>query len=244
MTSLPGELRARLSRELPVLAGREADRRRAQDERSSCSSSSPRRALRDSRSAVETVWMPARGSRTRGATLCVSSQAGCPVGCPFCASGLAGLERNLEPHEIVEQFVRGRALGAVSRAVVMGIGEPFLNYDNLVRALAVVRAEMGLGARKITVSTVGFPERLRRAAREQPGFQLAISLHTPFDEERDRLVPAMRGTPVDEVLAAGDDWFAATGREVTYEVALLAGENDTPRHAEASPNGSPAGAAA
>jgi 23S rRNA (adenine2503-C2)-methyltransferase len=182
---------------------------------------------------VEAVHIPSRDPASgKGATLCVSSQAGCPVGCPFCASGLEGLARNLEAHEIVEQLVRGRALGPVSRVVVMGIGEPLLNLPALTAALDVAHDELGLGARKVTVSTVGFPERLRRAARAGPRYQLAISLHTPDDEQRDELVPAMRGVPVEDVLAAGDDWFAVTGREVTYEVALLAGVNDSSGHAE------------
>jgi 23S rRNA (adenine2503-C2)-methyltransferase len=92
---------------------------------------------------------------------------------------------------------------------------------------------MGLGSRKLTVSTVGFPERLRRIAPEKPRFQLAISLHTADDAQRDELVPAMAGTPIEEVLLAGDSWFAETGREVTYEIVLLAGVTDTGEHARA-----------
>jgi 23S rRNA (adenine2503-C2)-methyltransferase len=163
--------------------------------------------------------------------VCVSTQVGCPVACPFCASGKLGLARNLAAHEIVEQLVRARALGPLARAVVMGIGEPLLNVANLFAALDVVHDEMGLGARKVTVSTVGFPERLRRLAPEKPRFQLAISLHSPDDEQRWELVPAMRGVPVEDVLQAGDFWFAETGREVTYEYVLLAGVNDTQDHA-------------
>jgi 23S rRNA (adenine2503-C2)-methyltransferase len=182
---------------------------------------------------VETVHIPPRDpASTKGATLCVSTQVGCPVACPFCASGRAGLVRNLDAHEIVEQYVRGRALGELSRSVVMGIGEPLLNYEALSRALDVVHDEMNLGSRKVTVSTVGFPDRLRRIAPTKPRFQLAISLHTPDQAQRDRLVPAMKGVPIDEVLAAGDDWFEKTGREITYEYVLLAGENDTREHAE------------
>ncbi len=115
----------------------------------------------------------------------------------------------------------------------MGIGEPLLNFKATSAALRIVHDELGLGQRKITVSTVGFPDRLRAAADESPPFQLAISLHTPFDEERDVLVPAMKGTPIEEVLEAGDYWFKTTGREITYEYVLLGGENDTPDHAEA-----------
>jgi 23S rRNA (adenine2503-C2)-methyltransferase len=141
------------------------------------------------------------------------------------------LSRNLRAHEILEQYVRGRELGPLSRSVVMGMGEPLLNYAALEKALDAVHDEMGLGSRRVTVSTVGFPDRLRALAPKRPRFQLAISLHTPDDEERDELVPAMKGVPVEEVLAAGDDWFARTGREVTYEYVLLGGRNDDDGHA-------------
>lgn len=227
MTSLPRALRARLRDELPLLSGEEVARSLAPD-------GTTKLLIRLQRGgSVETVFMPPRETAEpgRGATLCVSTQVGCPVGCPFCASGQEGLERNLRAEEIVEQFVRGRTLGPVSRAVVMGIGEPFLNYENLAQALDVVHDEIGIGARKITVSTVGFPERLARAARGRPRFQLAISLHSPDDEQRAELVPAMARVPVEDVLRAGDDWFRETGREVTYEYVLLAGTNDTPGHA-------------
>lgn len=230
MTALPSGARERLSAELPILSGTELDRRVAFDRTTKLLISFPGGARP---ATVETVHIPARDSASgKGATLCVSTQVGCPVACPFCASGRAGLVRNLEAHEIVEQYVRGRALGALSRSVVMGIGEPLLNYANVSKALDVVHDEMGLGSRKVTLSTVGFPERLRRIAPEKPRFQLAISLHTPDQEQRDVLVPAMKGVPIEEVLSAGDDWFAQTGREITYEYVLLASENDSLGHAE------------
>ena len=235
ITDLPAGLRAALKEELPLFSGRLVDERTARDGTRKLLIEFPGRGPEERPVSVETVHIPpARPEREpeRGATLCVSSQAGCPVGCPFCASGLLGLARNLRSHEIVEQYVRGRALGALSRSVVMGIGEPLLNYDQLSAALDVVRDEMGLGGRKLTVSTVGFPERLRRLAPDRPRFQLAISLHTPDQEQRDHLVPAMKGVPIEDVLAAGDDWFDKTGREVTYEYVLLGGENDTDGHAE------------
>jgi 23S rRNA (adenine2503-C2)-methyltransferase len=229
MTSLPCALRGRLARELPILAGSETERRVAPDGTTKLLIAFPSEGGREG--AAEAVYIRS-STPGRGATLCVSTQAGCPVGCPFCASGQAGLARNLEAHEIVEQFARGRALGPVARAVAMGMGEPLLNWDNLARALAVIHDEMGLGARRVTVSTVGFPERLVRAARGRPRCELAISLHSPDQEQRDRLVPAMRGVPIADVIAAGDEWFRETGREVTYEYALLGGENDAIGHAE------------
>ena len=223
MTSLPRVLRERLSEELPLLAGREIARTTARDETT--------KILIELRKGgtVETVHMPS--FTKEGATLCVSTQVGCPVGCPFCASGLAGLERNLGPEEILEQYLRGRAIGPLRRSVVMGIGEPLLNFDALSQALTMVREELGIGARKITVSSVGFPHRLRRIAPLRPGFQLAISLHSPDDDQRAELVPAMKDVPVADLLAAGDNWFEQTGREVTYEYVLLGGTNDTPAHA-------------
>jgi 23S rRNA (adenine2503-C2)-methyltransferase len=236
MTSLPAALRSRLASELPVLSGREVDRRVAADGTTKLLVEFPRRRTEDA--TVEMVHMPSlyvdeAGEPEAGATVCVSTQVGCPIACPFCASGKLGLLRNLESHEILEQFARGRALSPLSRCVVMGMGEPLLNYENLARALDVVHDEMGLGSRKITVSTVGFPDRLRAIATSKPRFQLAISLHSAVQEERDELVPAMRGVPIEDVLAAGDDWFEKTGREVTYEIVLLAGVNDGAARARA-----------
>lgn len=224
ITGLPKNLREAACEEIDLFGGREVDRRVAND--------GTTKLLIEFAGAgtVETVHIPSR-SETQGATLCVSSQAGCAVGCPFCASGIAGLSRNLAAHEILEQFVRGAAIGPLSRCVVMGIGEPLLNHEALEKALETVNGELGLGARKVTVSTVGFPDRLKRAARKNPRYQLAISLHTPDQHQRDELVPAMKGVPIEDVMRAGDDWFEVTGREVTYEYVLLGGENDSDGHA-------------
>lgn len=230
MTSLPVRLRQAVAEGFDVLSAREVTRSTASDGTTKLLLAFPGPAGRDS--AVETVHIPPHDPASpKGATLCVSTQVGCPVGCPFCASGAKGLERNLAAHEILEQYVRGRELGSLGRSVVMGIGEPLLNFEALNTALDAVHDEMGLGNRRVTVSTVGFPERLRRIAPENPRFQLAISLHTPDQGQRDELVPAMAGVPIEDVLAAGDDWFARTGREVTYEYVLLAGTNDSPGHA-------------
>ena len=223
MTSVPARVRAGLAAEVPLLAGEQVGAVRSADR-------TTKLLLRLAGGTVETVHIPPRDPKSsRGATLCVSTQIGCPIACPFCASGRDGVVRNLAAHEILEQYLRGRALGPLSRSVVMGVGEPLLNLDALTAALDVLQGEMGagLGARRVTVSTVGFPERLRRAARSRPRFQLAISLHTADDAQRRELVPAMADIPVEDVLAAGDDWFEVTGREVTYEIVLLAGVTDT-----------------
>lgn len=178
--------------------------------------------LVDGRS-VECVVMPARPPTH---SLCVSSQVGCPVACPFCASGIGGLARNLAAHEIVEQFAHARALADVRRAVVMGIGEPLLNYDNVLAALDVVVAEMGLAPTRLVISSVGFPEKVRRLAASGRRYGLAISLHAVDDALRDRLVPMMRGTPVREVVGAARAWAEATGGRVQFEYVVLRGVND------------------
>ena len=235
MTHLSKALRERLRTELPILAGTELARSTARDGTTKLLLGFGDPEGQGQRSeSVEVVVIPSLRSG-RGATICVSTQIGCPVACPFCASGKAGLLRNLTRHEILEQYVRGRAVAPLARSVVMGIGEPLLNFEALESALVTVRDEVGIGARKITVSTVGFPDRLARALERtgaRPGFQLAISLHSPDDEQRAELVPAMAETTVEEVLAAGDQWFEQTGREVTYEYVLLGGANDSPGHAE------------
>lgn len=225
MSGLSQELRERLPTALPLLSAEPIARTVATDATTKILLRFPDGA------SVETVHIPSR-RRDRGATVCVSSQAGCAMACPFCASGRRGLERNLEAHEILEQFLFARTRGPLSRAVVMGIGEPLLNLAAVRGALEVVREELGIGARKITVSTIGFPERVKRLAADRPRFQLAISLHSPFDEERQRLVPAMPDVTVEAVLGGGDEWFERTGREVTYEYVLLGGFNDTRAHAE------------
>ena len=237
MTGLPLALRQRLAAAGGLLPGREVQRITAKDGTVRMLVSLDEAQLPDGdapgEQTIETAYIPVtKRDSDKGASLCVSTQAGCPVGCPFCASGKLGLARNLSAAEIVAQFARGRALGPLGRCVVMGIGEPFLNLPALLEALAIVRDEVGIGGRKTTVSTVGFPERLDRAAAQQPPFQLAISLHTVDDALRARLVPAMADTPVAAVLAAGDRWFERTGREVTYEIVLLEDVNDSAAQAD------------
>jgi 23S rRNA (adenine2503-C2)-methyltransferase len=176
---------------------------------------------------VECVLIPA-GERL---TLCISSQVGCPAGCAFCASGLLGLTRNLRAHEIHEEFLHASRLAGdrpVTNVVVMGMGEPLLNYDHLVTALR----RLELGARRITVSTVGLPDRIRRLAGEGLRVNLAVSLHAPDDERRNRLVPVNRKFGIVEVVSAARDYFASTGRDVTFEYILIDGVNAAPEDAE------------
>jgi 23S rRNA (adenine2503-C2)-methyltransferase len=169
--------------------------------------------------------------------VCISTQVGCAMHCAFCASGLEGVVRNLTTGEIVEQLLQLQRLLAdderLSHVVVMGMGEPLLNLDRLLPALAEAEAADGLGisARRITVSTVGLPEPIRRLADENVQYHLAVSLHAADDELRNRLVPANRGVGVAAVISAADEYFTKTGRRVTFEYVLLGGVNDGPEQA-------------
>jgi 23S rRNA (adenine2503-C2)-methyltransferase len=172
-------------------------------------------------------------------TICISTQVGCGMGCVFCASGLQGLKRNLTSGEILEQVLRLDRLLAtgerITNVVVMGIGEPLANLKQLLPALDSLHEPggMGLGARRITVSTVGLPEKIRQLAQHPYPYQLAVSLHAPTDELRNRLVPVNDRIGIAAILAATDDYFAATGRRVTFEYVLLSGVNDGPAEARA-----------
>jgi 23S rRNA (adenine2503-C2)-methyltransferase len=180
-------------------------------------------------------------------TMCVSSQAGCGMACPFCATGQAGLTRNLSAAEIVTQVVAGaRALargevaggpGRVSNVVFMGMGEPLANYASVITAVRrltePVPDGLGISQRAITVSTVGLVPAIGRLAEEQLSVRLAVSLHAPDDELRDELVPVNRRWPVAEVLDAAWGYAAATGRRVSIEYAMIRDVNDQAWRADA-----------
>lgn len=164
-------------------------------------------------------------------TICISTQAGCAMGCRFCASGKLGLKRHLTAGEILEQFLHvGEILRAeqseLTNVVVMGMGEPLHNFDNLLKALGILNAEWGFhfGARRVTVSTVGLPQRIRDLADEGIQFNLAISLHGVDDESRTELIPTNAG--LRNILDAAGYYFQKTGREVTFEYTLVGGRND------------------
>ena len=196
----------------------------------------------DDGALIESVLMhyPARpGSRERH-TLCISSQAGCAVGCPFCATGELGFGRDLEVAEIVDQVrLASRRLAAgrrrLTNIVFMGMGEPLLNMDRVLAAIAALndRTRFGLGARHITVSTSGVVPGIRRLTALGPQFTLAVSLHAARDPLRDVLVPLNRRWPVAEVVAAARDHSIATGRRISYEVTMISGVNDTEADATA-----------
>lgn len=183
---------------------------------------------------VECVLMRDPGRRT----VCISTQVGCAMGCVFCASGLLGVKRDLTQTEIFEQVLVLHRLmkhdEKITNLVVMGIGEPFANYGNLMRALNFLTDEngFGLGARRVTVSTVGIPKRIRQFADCGKAFNLAVSLHAPNEKLRSEIVPVNKGTGLREILAAADEFFSKTGRRVSYEYVLMSGINDQPEHAE------------
>ncbi len=182
---------------------------------------------------TETVLIPTDDRKTA----CVSSQVGCPVGCKFCASGIGGLDGNLTAGRIVEQVWRlGRleGVGRVSNVVFMGMGEPLANFANVTQAIRIMNAEwgLGIGARKITVSTVGLPPAIRKLCAFEIPVTLALSLHAPFDELRRKIIPWAEYSTIHELLDACQEWFVKTGREITLEYILLGGVNDRREHAE------------
>ncbi|MGE3620281.1 MAG: 23S rRNA (adenine(2503)-C(2))-methyltransferase RlmN [Acidimicrobiia bacterium] len=179
---------------------------------------------------VETVLMHHRS----WSTVCASTQAGCAMACSFCATGQAGFERHLTTGEVVEQVVRaarrarddGRRL---SNVVFMGMGEPLANYEVTWAAVRRLHDSLGLGARHLTISTVGVVPGIRRLSAEDLPVNLAVSLHAADDATRDELVPLNRRYPLDALMAACADYLRATGRRISFEWALIDGVNDRPR---------------
>lgn len=209
-------------------------------------------------SLVESVLIPANpalyGEVSDRHTLCVSTQVGCAYGCKFCASGLEGWKRNLGVEEIVEQVLAVerwniqnteretgnkenpnsapnstlRVPRFIDNLVIMGMGEPLANYDNLLKALKILNAPWGggIGARKITISTSGLAPQIRKLAEEPLQFRLALSLHGATDETRDKIMPVNRKYPLKELTAACDYYQQHKGRMITFEYILIAGIND------------------
>jgi len=197
----------------------------------------------DRGSTVKWLWELADGARVETvlmdygtrSTVCVSSQAGCAMGCGFCATGQAGFSRHLSVGEIVEQVVAagtdrrdasdGRPLRP-GNVVFMGMGEPMANYPRVWAAVERLHGDLGISARHITISTVGVVPGIRRLARESLPVNLAISLHAANDGLRNELVPLNRRYPIAELMAAARDYLGATGRRISFEWALIAGVND------------------
>jgi len=229
MSGLPGELRQELTRDFRAHTLEEIRRTQAD------SASTTKLLYRlEGGYTVEAVVMRYQ----RRSTLCISSQVGCPIGCPFCATGQGPFGRNLHRPEIVDQAVAAARLlrlegRRLSHVVFMGMGEPLANYDAVLGAVRELTQPAGLGIspRRITVSTSGLVPRIDRLADEALPFTLAISLHAARDELRDQLVPINRRYPLAGVVAAADRFGLRTGRRVSYEWVVLAGVNDSERDA-------------
>jgi 23S rRNA (adenine2503-C2)-methyltransferase len=195
--------------------------------------------LNDSKT-VETALMkfPATGGKHRY-TVCLSRQVGCPIGCPFCATGQQGFERNLTPGEIIDQALYfahwlqdngiGREGERISNIVFMGMGEPLANYDALWQAIEMLNSLDGFGlrARSMTISTAGLVPGIKRLSGEKLQVGLAISLHAADNKLRDELVPINKKYPLEELIPACKEYFARTGRRVSFEYALFNGINDS-----------------
>jgi 23S rRNA (adenine2503-C2)-methyltransferase len=178
---------------------------------------------------VEAVLMP----DARRVSVCISSQAGCPLACAFCATGTQGLARNLTTGEIIAQFLELQRLSdrRITHIVFMGMGEPLLNYDAVVSAIKILNAEIGVSMRHITVSTVGILPVVDKLANEQLAITLAVSLHAPNDALRTRLVPVHAKYDMPRLMDTCRRYFKTTGRRVTFEYILLRGVNDNPKEA-------------
>ncbi len=229
MSTLPRDLRARLAESLPLVPYA------IESELTSPDGATRKAALRlEDGETVEVVSM----DYTDRATVCVSSQVGCAIGCPFCATGLAGFVRNLSSGEIVAQVLHvARDLRAceqrLTNAVFMGMGEPLFNIEAVLRSIRTLNDPrgFGLGARAFTVSTAGVVPGIERLAEEPLQLNLAISLHAGDDALRNVLVPLNRKYPLDLLMAACRRYLARTHRRISFEIALFAGLNDRPHHA-------------
>ena len=178
---------------------------------------------------IECVLLPDE----KRVSVCLSTQAGCPMACAFCATGTQGLTRNLTAGEIVSQFLLLQSLSPrrISHIVLMGMGEPLLNYDATLKAIRILNAECGVAMRHITLSTVGIVPNIDRLAQENLQLTLAVSLHAPNDALRTRLVPVNKTYPLERLMASCRNYARHTGRRLTFEYVLLRGVNDEPEHA-------------
>lgn len=226
LTTLPAAMREKLTKDAPLTILREVTRTP-----SGTDGVTKFLLEADDGEQIETVWIPADGRVTQ----CISSQVGCDMHCAFCASGQLGCVRSLSAEEIVaEVMVLAREMGQYpNNIVVMGMGEPFVNYDAVLRALRILNCQQGIniGARHITLSTCGIVPGIQRLAEEGVQFELSVSLHAPNDVLRSQLMPVNRRWNIAALLSACDAYTAATGRIITYEYTLVKHFNDRPTHA-------------
>lgn len=220
ITTLPGALRRELAAKLPLTSSNVVTTHVSAD-------GSEKRVIRlADGETIESVWIP-MGTH---ATVCVSSQVGCPIACRFCASGADGVARNLTAGEIVEQLVhaaRAHPRSEINNVVFMGMGEPLLNYGNVRRAIEILNDDHGLciGMRRITISTVGIPRMIERLADDLPQVNLAVSLHAADEGLRRELILHCPSS-LQELMAALRAYYAKTHRRITFEYVLLHGVND------------------
>ncbi len=181
--------------------------------------------------AVETVLMEYKHANS----LCISTQVGCRMGCRFCASTIAGWVRNLEPSEMLGQIYEterdsGRQVGSI---VLMGIGEPLDNFDNVVKFLKILNSDGGgMSLRHLSLSTCGVVDKIRKLSEMRLGITLSVSLHAATDEKRSKIMPINNSFNLSELMKACDDYFAATGRRISFEYSLIEGVNDTDESAD------------
>ena len=222
MTNLPQSLRAKLAEHYPINAPEVVRKQESQ---------------RDG--TIKYLWKLSDGNCVEtvlmryhyGNTVCISTEVGCRMGCAFCASTIGGLVRRLEPYEMLDQvlFTQVDSALPVSHIVLMGIGEPLDNFDNVMRFLELVNSEdgMNISMRHISLSTCGLVPKIDELAKRKLQISLAISLHGPNDEVRDKIMPVNKAYPIDELLSACRRYYEATSRRIHFEYAMIDGVNDS-----------------
>ena len=227
MTNLPQSLRDALDEKYPLLPPKVVRKQESQKD-----------------GTIKYLWMLSDGNCVEtvlmryhyGNTVCISTEVGCAMGCAFCASTLGGLVRRLEPREMLEQvmFTQIDSGLPISHIVLMGIGEPLDNYDNVLRFLHLVNSELGMNIsmRHISLSTCGLVPKIDKLAEEKLQLTLSVSLHAPNDTIRNTIMPVNKAYPVDALLDACRRYYQKTGRRISFEYAMIDGVNDTPEAAK------------
>ena len=223
MTNLPGALRAELAEKYPIHAPTVVRRQESQKD-----------------GTIKYLWQLSDGNCVEtvlmryhyGNTVCISTEVGCRMGCAFCASTIGGLVRKLEPFEMLDEvlFTQVDSGQPISHIVLMGIGEPLDNFDNVMRFLELVNSPegMNISMRHISLSTCGLVPKIRLLAEKKLQLTLSVSLHAPSDEIRNTIMPVNRAYPVEVLLEACRDYYEATGRRISFEYAMIDGVNDSP----------------
>ena len=226
MTNLPQSLRDTLAKEYPICPPQVVRKQESQKD-----------------GTIKYLWKLSDGNCVEtvlmryhyGNTVCISTEVGCRMGCAFCASTLGGLVRRLEPFEMVDQvmFTQVDSGLPISHIVLMGIGEPLDNFDNVMRFLELINHPegMNISMRHISLSTCGLVPKIRQLAEKKLQLTLSVSLHAPTDEIRNTIMPVNKAYPTEELLEACRDYYAQTGRRISFEYAMIDGVNDTPQHA-------------